>query len=77
VGFALKEIRELLALRILPRTSSGEIRKRAKAKIKDIEDKIKSLESMRKSLHKLTQSCSGCGPVSDCLILESLDAEDA
>jgi len=77
LGFALKEIRELLALRISPRTSSAEIRKRAKAKIKDIEDKIKSLESMRKSLHKLTQSCSGCGPVSDCPILESLDAEDA
>ncbi|HZC24665.1 MAG TPA: heavy metal-responsive transcriptional regulator [Candidatus Binatia bacterium] len=77
LGFSLKEIRELLALRISPRTSSAEIRKRAKAKIRNIEDKIKSLESMRKSLHKLTESCSGCGPVSECPILESLDAEDA
>ncbi len=77
LGFALKEIQELLALRISPGTSSAEIRKRAKAKIKNIEDKIKSLESMRRSLRKLTESCSGCTPISQCPILESLDGEDA
>ena len=77
LGFSLTEIRELLALRISPRTSSAEIRKRAEAKITDIESKIKSLESMRKSLRKLTKSCAGCGPISECPILGSLDGEDA
>ncbi len=76
LGFSLKEIRELFGLRISPRSSSVEIRKRADAKIKDIEGKIKSLESMRTSLRKLTKSCSGCAPISECPILESLDAED-
>jgi MerR family mercuric resistance operon transcriptional regulator len=77
IGFSLKEIRELLALRVSPKTSSAEIRKRAEAKIIDIEGKIKSLESMRKSLRKLTNACAGCGPISECPILESLDREDA
>jgi MerR family copper efflux transcriptional regulator len=77
IGFSLKEIRELLALRVSPKTSSAEIRKRAEAKITDIEGKIKSLESMRKSLRKLTNACAGCGPISECPIIESLDREDA
>lgn len=77
IGFSLKEIRELLALRVSPRTSSAEIRKRAEAKITDIEGKIKTLESMRKSLRKLTNACAGCGPISECPIIESLDREGA
>src|SRR5258708_863422 len=77
LGFSLQEIRELLALRLSPRTTSAEIRKRTEAKIADIEEKIKSLESMRKSLLKLTSSCGGCGPISECPILESLGGEVA
>src|SRR5437588_12788993 len=39
LGFSLKEIRELLALRVSPRTTSAEIRKRTEVKIADIEQK--------------------------------------
>jgi MerR family copper efflux transcriptional regulator len=76
LGFSLSEIRELLALRMSPRTTSTEIRKRAEAKIAEIETKIKSLDSMRKSLLKLARSCGDCTPLSECPILESLDGED-
>jgi len=76
LGFSLREIRELLALRMSRRTTSAEIRKRTEAKIADIEGKIRSLDSMRKSLLKLVRSCGGCTPVSECPILESLDGED-
>ena len=76
LGFSLSEIGELLALRVTPRTTTTEIRKFAEAKIADIEEKIKSLDSMRKSLLKLARSCSGCAPLSECPILESLDRED-
>lgn len=76
LGFSLSEIRDLLALRMSPRTTSTEIRKRTEAKIADIERKIKSLDSMRKTLVKLARSCGGCDPVSECPILESLDRED-
>lgn len=77
LGFSLKEIRELLALSVSPRTTSAEIRKRTEVKIADIEQKIKNLQSMRKSLRKLTSSCAGCGPIADCPILESLGGEGA
>jgi|SRR5439155_18610294 len=73
LGFSLREIQELLSLRVSPSTKSAEIRARAEAKIADIEAKIKSLEAMKKTLRKLTKSCAGCGPVAECPILESLD----
>ena len=66
LGFSLKEIRELLALRLSPRTTTAEIRKRAEAKLVDIEGKIRSLTSMSNSLRKLTESCDGCAPLSAC-----------
>jgi MerR family mercuric resistance operon transcriptional regulator len=77
LGFSLREIRELLSLRVSPTTQSAEIREKAEAKIGDIEAKIRSLESMKKSLRKLTKSCAGCGPVAECPILESLDGGTA
>ena len=76
LGFSLKEIRELLSLRVSRRTTSADIRTRAEAKIVDIEAKIKSLESMKKTLRKLTRVCDGGSPVAQCPILESLDGED-
>src|SRR6266704_2139326 len=77
LGFSLREIRELLALRVSPKANSAEIRARAEAKIADIEAKIRTLESMKKTLRKLTKSCAGCDPITECPILESLDKEDA
>ncbi len=75
LGFSLKEIRELLSLRVSRRTTSADIRTRAEAKLVDIEAKIKSLESMKKTLRKLTRVCDGRSPVAQCPILESLDGE--
>lgn len=75
LGFSLREIRDLLALRVSPGTTSSEIRKRAEAKIVDINGKIETLRAMSKSLHKLVNACGGCGPVSECPILESFDQE--
>ena len=76
LGFSLGEIRELLSLRVAPTAKSADVRRQAQAKITDIEAKIRSLQSMKKALRELTQTCSGSGPVRDCPILESLDAED-
>jgi MerR family mercuric resistance operon transcriptional regulator len=76
LGFSLKEIGELLSLRVSRRTTSAAIRARAEAKIADIEAKIRSLESMKKTLRKLTNACAGCGPVAECPILDSLDKDE-
>ncbi|HTF25166.1 MAG TPA: MerR family DNA-binding protein [Candidatus Limnocylindria bacterium] len=63
LGFSLKEIRELLSLRVSRTTTSRDIRARTEAKIADIEAKINSLESMKKTLRKLTGVCNGCAPL--------------
>jgi MerR family mercuric resistance operon transcriptional regulator len=75
LGFSLKEIGELLSLRVSPTTRSAGIRAKAEAKITDIKSKIRTLESMERALRKLTKSCTGCGPIAECPILESLDRE--
>jgi len=75
LGFSLNEIAELLALRMKPGTKQTDMRMRAEAKISDIEQKIRTLQAMKKTLRQLTDRCEGCGPLSDCPILESLDKE--
>ncbi len=76
LGFSLKEIAELLALRVDPTTSCSDVKKRAEVKIADVEARIQALERMRKALKKLVASCSGRGPTSACPILEALDTKE-
>jgi MerR family copper efflux transcriptional regulator len=76
LGFSLKEIKELLALRVDPTTTCAEVKSRAEAKIADIEEKINTLQRMKKALKKLTQTCSGQGPTSECPILEALGPQE-
>src|SRR5262249_51950104 len=54
LGFSLKEIKELLALRVDPSTTCAEVKKQAEAKIGDIEEKLRTLQRMKKALVKLT-----------------------
>jgi MerR family mercuric resistance operon transcriptional regulator len=75
LGFSLREIKELLSLRLDPTTTCSDIRQRAAAKIADIESKIRSLERMKEVLVGLTVTCGGVGPISECPILEALERE--
>jgi MerR family mercuric resistance operon transcriptional regulator len=76
IGFSLAEIRELLSLRADGRRERNEVRDLAHAKIADIEGKIRTLKAMKTALTRLTERCSGCGPASECQILESIDSEE-
>jgi MerR family mercuric resistance operon transcriptional regulator len=73
LGFSLKEIEELLALRVEQQSTRADVRQRAEAKIADIDEKIRQLRAMKKSLQRLTASCSGHGPVCGCPILEGFE----
>lgn len=75
LGFALKEIKELLALRVDPDTTCVEVKRRAEGKIADVEQKIEDLQRIKKALVKLTSVCRGRGPTSECPILDALDGE--
>jgi MerR family transcriptional regulator, copper efflux regulator len=73
LGFSLKEIKELLALRVRPGSSCVDVRRKAEAKIVDVEAKVRNLEAIKKALQGLTATCAGKGPVSACSILEALE----
>lgn len=73
VGFTLKEISDLLSLRVDPTTTCGDIRLRTEKKIAEVEGKIQALGKMKKALLALKTSCRGRGPSSECPILDALD----
>jgi MerR family mercuric resistance operon transcriptional regulator len=73
LGFSLREISELLSLRLDPSTPCSEIKGRAEAKIENIEEKIRSLQNMKEALVEVTRACSGRGLITECPILEALD----
>ena len=75
LGFSLAEIRDLLSLRDDAGAGARQMRERAKAKIADIEQKIRTLRAMKDALNRMTEKCSGCGPLSECPILDELDAQ--
>lgn len=76
LGFSLKEVKELLALRASPTAKGSDVRKRTSAKIQEIEAKIRTLAGMKDALVKLAQTCpGGCCPASECPILEGFEDE--
>ena len=78
VGFSLKEIAELLTLRVdRNQYSCGEVKSIAEQKISQIDNKIKELDKMRKALYSITDACcGGAEPATTCTILNALDGEE-
>ena|SRR5437763_11850526 len=76
LGFSLKEIAELFALRVDPTTPARSVKQRTEAKLADIERKIEELLRMKRALERLTHLCTGQGPISECPILDMLDQQD-
>jgi len=74
LGFSLKEIQELLSLRIDPKASCSEVRQRAQAKISEIEQRLRGLQRIREVLWRMIETCGGRGPITACPILEALEA---
>ena len=72
LGFTLKEINELLDLRVSPRRNCAQAKRSAEAKIADIDGKIASLRRMRRALRGLTKACEERRPTTECPILASL-----
>jgi MerR family copper efflux transcriptional regulator len=72
LGFTLAEINQLLTLRINPGTTCRDVRKRAEAKIADIEQKIQSLYGMKRALQRLVSSCVANVPANQCSFLANL-----
>jgi len=72
LGFALREIEDLIELRQSPRRG-GEVRAVAAAKVEEIERRIRQLKAMRKALSGLVAACDCEGDTLACPIIEALD----
>lgn len=77
LGFSLKEIGELLSLRVDPRTTSGDIKRQAEAKLVELNAKIRDLQRMKAALMTLAAACRGRGPTSECPILDALESQES
>lgn len=74
LGFTLKEIKELLELKIESTATCGDVKHLAEHKIKHVDEKIRDLKNIRKVLVKLVNQCvSEQVSSDDCPILEVID----
>ena len=73
LGFTLNEIKQLLSLRVDPRTSCADVKEKAQEKIADIDRKVAVLRRMRGALVEITKTCSGDGPTTLCPILDYME----
>lgn len=76
LGFTLREIGELLSLRVAPSTTCADVRAMARAKIEDIDGKVAELHRIKDVLERLARSCRGKGPTSECPILDILEERE-
>ncbi len=73
LGFSLREVRELLALRVESGTTCADVRQKASEKVSEVRQKIADLQAIERALGTLTATCSGDGPLTECPILDCLD----
>lgn len=73
LGFSLKEIAGLLALRVQRGASCAEVKRRATQKLGDIDAKIKALKAIRGALTRLARACRGTGPQAECPLIDALE----
>lgn len=73
LGFALKEIKEFLELKVGPKVDCDKVRKKAEAKLKTVEQRIYSLRSVGRILKGLITACNKKMPTDECPILKSLE----
>lgn len=73
IGFTLKEIRELLSLRVSKRRTCSDVKQRATTKIADIDARIAELQRVRAALVHLAATCTGSGSTSACPLLDALE----
>src|SRR5215472_16799303 len=69
LGFSLKEIRELLSLRVDSRASATEVKRRVDSKIEQIDRRIYDLKKVRNARAQLARSV-GKGPISETSLLD-------
>jgi len=76
LGFTLKEISELLLLRVDAQTSCEEVKRCTEAKIAEVEGKLVELQRMRQALLQVHSLCTGPGPTGRCPMQDALNQQE-
>lgn len=73
-GFRLSEIRDLLSLRVGGGACCGDVRARAIAKRKELDEKLRALKTILGALDAVLDACNNPDlPVAECPILQALE----
>jgi len=73
LGFTLREILELLNLRVSSTARCGDVQRKAQAKLAQVEAKVHDLEALAWALKDLIRACRAGQPTDRCPILKSLE----
>lgn len=74
LGFTLKEIGNLMKLRVDKKKSCDSVMVKARKRLDEVDKKITDLKSMRKVLNQLIGQCEKSLPTNDCPILSSFES---
>lgn len=72
LGFALREVRELLSFRADPAADCSDVRERASAKLAEVRWKIEQLHRIQDALETLVAACPKHGGLDTCTIMNAL-----
>ena len=76
LGFSLRQIGELLSLKADPATDCSDVRRRAQAKLEEVDEKLARLTGIRAALEELIAACPGRGALRACSIMGALDGTE-
>ncbi len=77
LGFTLREINELLHLRLDSTTTCSEVEDRVAEKVNEIDTKMDDLGEIRDALERLAERCRTSPPTSHCPFLEELSKQSS
>ena len=75
LGFTLREIADLLSLRVSSTARCGDVRRKAQAKLAQVGAKIRDLHALDRALQELIRACQAGKPTDRCPILKSMGQE--
>ncbi len=73
LGFSLKEIQELLGLRVRHGAACDAVERKTRDKIELVQQRIRDLQRMKRTLDRLAAACAARRPTDECPILEALE----
>lgn len=74
LGFTLREIAELLNLRVVSTARCGDVQRKAQNKLTQVETKVRDLRALARALKGLVQTCrAGRQSTERCPILKALE----